>query len=262
MKKIALAAAVVLVLAPALLHAQTSASARGQGQATVSAGESSAEGRRSVALSAEANARIEADLETARARRLPEQPIRDRVAEGKAKGASEAQVVAASARTLAELQTSAEAMARAGRRDPGQDEVARGAQLIARGFTAAQVEGVARRAPAERSLVVALETLTSLQASGASTGKAVARVEALLAARATDAQLREASANATAAAHAGGTVGRGAGAALGAAHGGVAATAGSAAAGAGAATAGSVGRGAVGVAGGVGATVGGALKRP
>lgn len=261
MKKIALAAAIVL--APALAHAQ-SVHAQSQTRADASVQGSSRGGH--ATLSADADAKVDANLKAARARHLPEQPIRDRVAEGEAKGASEAQIVAASGRTLAELQASYDAMVKAGRKEPSQDEVARGGQLMARGFTSAQVEAVARKAPSDRSLVVAFETLTSLQARGASTARAAARVEQLLAARASDAQMREVAVNATAAAHSDGLVQRGAGSANGAAAAGVAGSAagvaGSAAAGAGAAATGAVGQGAAGVAGSATGALGGAIRRP
>lgn len=262
MKKIALAAAIVL--APALAHAQSSVQAHSQTHADASVQGSSRGGH--ATLSADADAKVDANLKAARARHLPEQPIRDRVAEGKAKGASEAQIVAASGHALADLQASHDAMVKAGRKEPSEGEVAHGGQLMARGFTSAQIEAVARKAPSDRSLVVAFETLTSLQARGASTARAAARVEQLLAARASDAQMREVAVNATAAAHSDGLVQRGAGSANGAAAAGVAGSAagvaGSAAAGAGAAASGAVGQGAAGVAGGATGALSGAIRRP
>ncbi|MDB4885354.1 MAG: hypothetical protein JWN79_792, partial [Gemmatimonadetes bacterium] len=249
MKRIALATAIILT--PSLAHAQAAVQAQSHTRVDASAQASGTRGNRQAAadasaqsstearvdasaerhaaadasnaasrmesraesrLSAEASARIEANVRTARARKLPEQPIRDRAAEGQAKGASDAQIVAASARALADLQTSHDAMVRAGREEPSGEEVARGASLVARGFTSTQLEAVARRAPADRSLTVAFETLTSLQANGASTAKAAARVEQLLAARASDDQLRQVVMQANAGASASGALGAGHGA--------------------------------------------------
>ena len=173
-----------LALAPALAGAQASVSAQSQTGVTVSR---SASQRR---LSADAQAKVDANIRAATEMRLPDEPIRRRVAEGQAKGASEAQIVAASGRTLVDLQSSFDAMVRGGHSAPSDEEIARGAQLIARGYTTVQLEGVARRAPSDRSLVVAFETLTSLQARGASTAHAVAQLESLLAARASDSELR------------------------------------------------------------------------
>lgn len=291
MKKIAM---VALVIAPTLAHAQSGVTATSQttatGTASTSRGNTSVNGSASVhakadakvsaaraehaanrgaILSAEAQAKVDADLRTARERRLPEEPIRRRVAEGEAKGAADARIVAASGETLAQLEASSDAMVRGGRRDPSDAEVARGAQLIARGYTSAQIEAVARRAPSDRSLVVAFETLASLRARGASTDRAVAQVQSRLAARASDAEIRQLGIDANAAAQVDGSVGRGgmgqagaAGSVTGNAAGSVGGVAGSAAAGAGTAAGSTIGRGTTGVTGGATGTIGGALSRP
>jgi hypothetical protein len=255
MKKVTLAAA--LVLAPALAHAQSGAGVQVQSQTQV---EASAKSRGESRLSAGSQAKVDADVRMARDHHLPEEPIRRRVAEGEAKGASEAQIVAASSRVLVELETAHDAMVAAGRRDPSNAEVTHGAQLVTRGYTRTQLEEVARRAPADRSLVVAFETLTAMRAHGVSSAEALERVESKLAARASDAEMRSLAANAGAASQVE------SGAALNAGRG--QGVAGSAAAGAGAAAAatGTVGRGAAGVAGGVtgGVTggVAGGAQRP
>jgi hypothetical protein len=265
MKKTTLAAAVAatLVLVPAFAHAQSRTKVEGSARSNADVDVSSNSG-----LSATAQARVDADLRVARERNLPEQPIRRRVAEGQAKGASEASIVMASGRALAELQTSHDAMVSAGREHPTGEETTRGAQLVARGYTSAQIEAVARRAPADRSLVVAFETLASLRGRGMSTTRAASQIEQRLAARASDAELRDLAVNAGAATQADGAlgVGRGtgnvgAGAAANVA-GGAAGMAGSAAAGAGAAAAGALGGGAAGVTGGASGVVGGVLGKP
>jgi hypothetical protein len=194
MKKLTLAA--TLVLAPTVLCAQ--ASAQAESKTTVSA-TSAAQAGSERKLSADAQSSVDANIRVARERKLPEEPIRQRVAEGQAKGASDAQIAAASGKTLLDLQHSFDAMVRGGRANPSGDEVARGAQLVARGYTSTQLEAVTKQAPSDRSLVVAFETLTALQARGASTANAVAQIESRLAARASDAQLRELAANANAA---------------------------------------------------------------
>jgi hypothetical protein len=194
MKKLTLAA--TLVLAPAALIAQTGAQASSKTDVSAT---SSAQAGTNRHLSAEAQATVDANIRVARERKLPDEPIRQRVAEGQAKGASDAQIAAASGQTLLNLQHSSDAMVRAGRANPTSGEVARAAQLIARGYTSAQLEAVVRKAPSDRSLVVAFETLTSLNAQGISTGNAVAQVESNLAAHASDAQLRGLAASANAA---------------------------------------------------------------
>lgn len=287
------------VLAPAVVLAQTSArvqtrtevktsgstnvgngSASTQGSTTASSSTaaSSQSGHR---LSADAQSQIEANLRVARERRLPEQPIRRRVAEGEAKGASEAQIVAASRRTLIDLQTSHDAIVRAGRTSPSDEEVSRGAQLMARGYTSAQIEAVAAKASADRSLVVAFDVLTSLQAQGKSTANAVTQVEAQLASHASDAQLRgiAVDVNSSSALNGAVNLGRSGGSASGSTNGsaagsasttsggspaaGAGSVAGSAAAGAGAAASGALTGAHGGVTGAVNGTVSGALgKRP
>ena len=248
MKKITLAAA--LVIAPTLAHAQSGAGVQVQSQTQV---EASAKSHGESRLSAGSQAKVDADVRIARDRHLPEEPIRRRVAEGEAKGASEAQIVAASGRTLTQLETAHDAMVAGGHRDPSNAEVTYGAQLVARGYTRTQLEEVARHAPADRSLVAAFETLTSLRAHGVSSTEAVAQVESKLESHASDADVRSLAANAGAASqvesHGGLNAGHG--------HG----VAGSAAAGAGAAAAatGNLGHAVGGVAGGVtGGVTGGA----
>lgn len=282
MKRITLAAS--LLIAPALVQAQggvqaqsqttVDASARGtknaQGSASVTSSTTAdAAARGGSKLSADAQAKVDADVRAARERKLPEAPIRRRAAEGQAKGASDAQIVAASGRTLVDLQTSFDAMARGGHSRPSDEEISRGAQLLARGYTSVQLEGIARKAPSDRSLVVAFETLTSLQAEGKSSARALAQVESLLEARASDAQLRGLAARGDAAAGLGGAVSVGRGATVGggaaSAAAGAGRVAGSAAAGAGAAATGglttSSGGAQAGVTGAVSGTVGGALGR-
>lgn len=245
MKKITLVAA--LVVAPAIASAQSKVQT--QSNVNASAAVSSHAGK---SLSVEGQAKVDANLKAARERGLPEAPIRRRVAEGEAKGASEAQIVSASGKTLADLQASYDAMVRAGRTKPNEEEITRGSQLVVRGYTTAQIEAVVQKTPSDRSLVVAFETLTALRARGVSSERAVAQVGSRLAARATDAELRglAVDANVVAGANAGLGVGHAAGAAAGKAHGGAAATAaGSAAAGA-----------SHGAAHGVGAAAGGAVS--
>ncbi len=258
MKKIAIAA-VALVAIPMLARAQGAVAVNSRARATADASSSVGEGR--AGLSAEAQSQISADLATARRNDLPEEPIRRRVAEGQAKGASEAQIVAASGSTLVKLQSAHDAMVRAGRDEPTDAETSRGAELLASGFTSAQLEAVTRRAPAERSLVVALDVLASLHARGVSTGRAAEQLQRNLAARVTDAALRGLAVNGEAMAATSAAVGVG---------GGAAGSASGRAAGGGAASVGAAGSAASGaargVAGGatasVGAGIGGMLGRP
>lgn len=109
---------------------------------------------------------IDANLAIARKRGLPEGVLRRLVAEGRAKGATDAQIASASTRALVQLQASFDAIVRGGHARPSEEETARGATLLARGYTVAQLESVARRTPAERSLVVTLESLARVGGMG------------------------------------------------------------------------------------------------
>ena len=156
-----------LTVAPALVAAQAQAGAqadtRAEAGVTVERGESP---RIPATFSAETRARLAAMFETARQKSLPEEPMTDRVAEGQAKGASESRIVAATATMLAQLELSQTALIRAGHERPSDEAVTRGAELIARGATGAELTAVASREPSERRLEVALEVLTDLAARG------------------------------------------------------------------------------------------------
>jgi hypothetical protein len=138
---------------------------------------------------APANAAVDATLGAARAERLPTRPVEDRVAEGRAKGAGEAQVAAAAARALGELRAARTALVRGGHPLPDDAAVALGAQLVARGYTPAQLETVAHESRDGRRLLAAFDALASLQARGVAADTALARVEARLARRDAEASL-------------------------------------------------------------------------
>jgi hypothetical protein len=152
MKKITLAAA--LVLAPTLAHAQSATSSSG--------------------VSVQSRTRVEAGTST-----------RTRSQNKGRAGAS------ANASTQSELTISHDALVRAGHARASDEEVRLGARLMARGYSRDQIETVARSAPADRSLVVAFETLSSLKSQGMTTTRATAEVESRITSRASDAQLRE-----------------------------------------------------------------------
>ena len=189
MRRIALS--LTWFLAPALAAAQApdSAPASTQAKAKMSVEAQSRVSNLPPGLSAETRAKIEAIVEAAHQKHLPSQPIEDRVAEGKAKGATEAQLVSESGKAMAQLEASQTALIRAGREHPSDGEVSRGAQVIARGATAAQLEALVRKAPSERSLEVAFEVLTQLEARGMPVDKALAVIGARLSGGASDGQL-------------------------------------------------------------------------
>lgn len=253
-----------VLLVPAVLSAQVGAKGKVSGQATASVEAPNPQVSAQARLHANANAafnaperfsdkgraKLEAMYAEARARGLSEAAIAKRVAEGEAKGASEAQILVAAGRVKTDMEVTQEAMLAAGRAKPSEDEVERGAMLMARGVTSAQIETMARRTPNERSLVVAFDIISQLASQGVPVTQALARVQAKIDSRASDAALLKLAGSATA--------GVGAGAATAGPPG--------AAGGAGATVQGAANAAAkgttTGVAGTVGGTVTGVLKKP
>lgn len=185
MRRIAIA---LLVLAtPALVVAQDTSRARGS-SATARA---SASANASVSLdvprrfSAEGRAKLEAMYTTAKSKQLPPEPIAQRVAEGEAKGASEASVLASANAVHGRLEATQRILIKAGR-EPRQDEIAHGASAMERGVTEVQLTSMVEKTPSDRSLTVAFDVLTQLAAGGVPVTNALAQVQAKLDARAPD----------------------------------------------------------------------------
>jgi len=176
-----IAFSLVLALTPTALFAQTSARVQSHTKADADVKTSSAQ--------ASASTSVDAEIAVARERGLPTQPIRRRAAEARAKGRTEAHAAMAAGRMRANLEAAHEAMVRAGREQPRDEETERGAYALERGYTSAQVEAVARSAPSDRSLVVAFDVLSRLAARGVASANAVAQVQSRLETRATDAQI-------------------------------------------------------------------------
>ncbi len=219
-----------VLFVPAVLSAQVGAKGKavGQAAATVEAPNPHASAQARLHASANAafnvperfsdkgRAKLEGMYAEARARGLSEAAIANRVAEGEAKGASESQVLVAASRVKTDMEVTQEAMLSAGRAKPSSDECARGAMLMARGVSSAQIETMARRTPSDRSLVVAFDVVSQLAAQGVPVTQALARVQAKLDSRASDATLLKLAGGASAGVGAGAAMGGGAGAAAGA----------------------------------------------
>jgi hypothetical protein len=217
-----------ILLVPALMSGQVTGAAKGSATAAAATSkplpaQASAQAHAMTELhvpdrfSASGKARLEATYDEARRSNLPTAPIAKRVAEGEAKGASEASVIAAAARVKGDMEASQRAMIAAGRTRPSEEETERGAMLMARGVTSAQIETVARHAPSDRSLVVAFDVLGRLSDQGMPVTQALARVQAKLDSRASDAALISLAGaqHAGAAGQAGAAAGAGAGVGVG-----------------------------------------------
>ena len=160
-------ASLIALLVPAALCAQVS------GQASASA---TVEFRAPADFSASGAAKLNAMYAEAKEHHVPRQPIANRVAEGRAKGASEAKVIVSAGHVKANLEAAHDAMVAGGRTQPSDAECERGAAAIERGATSAQIEATARGSVSDNSLVVAFDHLnaTAGAAAGTAAGSATA----------------------------------------------------------------------------------------
>jgi hypothetical protein len=136
-------------------------------------------------FSAEGKAKLQAMYQDARAKELPPEPMARRVAEGEAKGASEAAILASVSSVQMKLETTQRTLVRVGR-EPKPDEIEHGATAMERGVTEEQLTVMVEKAPKDRSLGVAFDVLTQLSAGGVPVTNALAQVQAKLDARAPD----------------------------------------------------------------------------
>lgn len=190
-----------LVLLPATVLAQASAQASSTANSKASAQSKQATATANEKLSgrvsfeaphdwsAEGKAKLEAMFKEAQDKDVPREPIAQRVAEGRTKGASEATILANCDKVRVNLESSHEAMVRAGRK-PTLKETSEGANAMERGVTDTQLEGMAKHTPSDRSLVVALDVLTQLAARGVPVDNALTQIQGKIDARATDTQIR------------------------------------------------------------------------
>jgi hypothetical protein len=174
--------ALMLACAPGYLAAQTQPGGQTESKPA-------SQSQATSGFSAETRVRLEAMLRVARESDLPTGPMTSVIAEGQAKGASEAQIIAATQQVEAELAASQQALIRAGRPQPSDAQVERGARVLASGATSAQLEAFARHAPSERRLEVAFQVLTDLAARGVPVAQALAVIGAQLSGGASEGQL-------------------------------------------------------------------------
>lgn len=135
--------------------------------------------------------RLRAILDAAAHDSLPTEPILDRIAKAKAQGAAEGAIIAESERALGRMKMAQAAMAGAGRAPPSPEELIRACSVIERGVTAAQLEALASKAPAQRPIRAAFEVLNELIDRGVPVERALTEVGTRLAAGDSDDQLYE-----------------------------------------------------------------------
>ena len=141
------------------------------------------------ALPADVAQRVLARIADARARQLPAQALEHRALELVAKGASADRVEQCVNRHANAMQVAKNALVQARGRASSDDEVAAGAEIVARGVDGQTVAELARIAPADRPIAVPLYVLGALMERGLPMQTAIDRVSAGLANRATDAEL-------------------------------------------------------------------------
>ncbi|HET8633351.1 MAG TPA: hypothetical protein VFL88_04335 [Gemmatimonadales bacterium] len=178
------------VLSMLLLMAAVPAAAAAQGASDTT--QTGAEVRASGSTTIE----IQALRREARDSQVPEQAVANVIAEGRAKGASDAQVVATGRASIKRLAAARQALISAGRERPSDAEVQHGATLMAQGATSAQLTALAAKASADHSLSVVLASAASLAARGEPVAEAMAQVSSRLYAGASDAELLDLSGSA------------------------------------------------------------------
>jgi hypothetical protein len=190
-------ASLVALLIPAALCAQVSGqasastAARVNGASVAGSASASASGefRAPSDFSAAGAAKLDAMYAEAKEHHVPREPMASRVAEGQAKGASEATIIASAGHVKANLEATHDAMVAAGRSQPSDEECARGASAMERGVTKVQIEAIAKSTKGDRSLVVAFDVLGKLAAGGMAVNQAVAQVQQNVSSGASDATL-------------------------------------------------------------------------
>jgi hypothetical protein len=143
---------------------------------SLAAAQSSAEPSPMQGLSAQGRVQAEATLQAARDQGLPEQPLIAVMLEGQAKGAAEAQILAAEQQAFARLDAAQDAIVAAGRTDPSDAAVTLGASLIAQGVTGAQLAALATRNPNDAQLVASFDAVAALTAQGVPVTSALVQV--------------------------------------------------------------------------------------
>ena len=141
---------------------------------------------------AEGHAGGEAALAATVAAGLPEAPVRRVIAEGRARGASRAQVDRAATTVHARLRASMQALGSSAEGSPATGaEIEAGAEAIASGARPADLRSLAEAAPADRSVTASLRALARLSSAGVDPARATAELAAGLEGGASDAAIAE-----------------------------------------------------------------------
>jgi hypothetical protein len=142
-------------------------------------------------LPASAAARVLGVIADARARDLPASALENRALKFAAKGVDAESIVRSVAEQEARMERAREALRRARPRPPSDDEIEAGAEAIRKGVDGTRVSALARMAPADRSIAVALYAVGGLVDRGMPSDSALAHVEERLANHASDQELEK-----------------------------------------------------------------------
>ena len=140
-------------------------------------------------LPAEVAERVIARITEARSRELPAQALENRALKFAARGIAPAEIERSVNAHADRMQVAARALRDGRPLRPADTEVEAGAEAMRQGVDGAAVSALAKSAPSGRSLAVPLFVLGNLVERGLASDDALARVQARILARATDAEL-------------------------------------------------------------------------
>lgn len=157
-------------------HAATSAETRASASGRSERPPQGAGGEAALAATAEAG--------------LPQAPVRSIIAEGRARGASAAEIDRAALTVQSRLEASARALRENGEGAAASDaEIVAGAEALASGARPQDLSKLRDSAPADRSLTASLSALAELTATGVAPARAASELAAQLRAGASDAAI-------------------------------------------------------------------------
>ena len=142
-------------------------------------------------LPASAAARVLAVIAEARARDLPATALENRALKFAAKGVDAESIVRSVAEQEVRMERARGALLQARPRTPSDDEIEAGAEAMRKGVDGTRVSALARVAPADRSVAVALYVVGGLVDRGMPSDSALVRVEERLANHASDQELEK-----------------------------------------------------------------------
>jgi hypothetical protein len=140
-------------------------------------------------LPADVATRVLDKIAAARARELPAAALENRALKAAARGVAPADIEKSIDDNIDRMKKSRDALQKGRPAKPSDDEVDAGAEVIRRGVDGAKVSELAKSAPSGRSLAVPLFVIGSLMDRGLPSDSALHRVQAKLAARASDREL-------------------------------------------------------------------------